>query len=750
VRVWLLLGGVGLGAALFLAFPEDGLGQAVTFLVVNGAAFAALLVNAHRIRERFWLLLIAGEALYLTASCIWWLYPLAFGPLPYPSPVDALYLASYCLFLLFVSRLLRTLSELQQGAWAEAVAIALGTGALLYALLEATLPSLRFDLAWVTSFAYPLVLVLMAFWAARALLASSRSAFVLLILAWLTAELVGTAFFVVESADGEAAYRSVPSLAWMVSYAALVAIAFHPEFGRRPTFAATPQRRGSVLVALGVITSLPLAAIGLELHRAGQHEGLITVGAAAAVSFLMLRRTRQLASDLRVEREQAAKLRELTEALEHQALHDSLTGLRNRTVLETTLPDLLRGHDGIGRIALALVDIDNFKSANDTFGHVAGDEILKAVARRLASVCTAEQVIARTGGDEFCVIAHVATTSEAEALAGRLVTALDEAVSIEHIEFRVQASIGIAVSDESISAIELVRRADMAMYAQKTRDGGGHTLYSCELAAEIEERRRVEIEIGVALEHDQLAVHYQPIVSLSDSSIVGVEALLRWDHPRHGLLAAGSFIEAAEVTGHVRRIGQWLLATAASQVVDWNDRTGAGLTLFVNAAPVELLNAGYPEAVGEILEAVGMEPWRVSVEVTESALGRDDKAIGLVLTELRSHGLRIALDDFGTGYSSLASLASAPIDIVKLDRAFVDGISQDARAFALATSVAELSQSLGKKVIAEGVETAAQVAHLRAMGCELAQGYYFCRPLPAEEIEAMLRDQGPIVAARPT
>jgi diguanylate cyclase (GGDEF)-like protein/PAS domain S-box-containing protein len=443
--------------------------------------------------------------------------------------------------------------------------------------------------------------------------------------------------------------------------------------------------------------------------------------------------------------------REAAEALSKLALHDPLTGLPNRSLFMDRLGQALRRLDRSDRVlAVLFVDLDRFKAINDRLGHAAGDEMLTGVAGRLREVLRPHDTVARLGGDEFVVLCEDLDDDRAALrVAERVLGALDRPVACGDQEVVCSASIGIALTRRSeVTPDALLRDADMAMY--RAKETGRHRIEVFDNTARLRTQARLQTaeELRRAVEADQLRVVYQPIVHLDEATPAGVEALVRWQHPRRGLLTPAEFIQLAEDTGLVVPLGAWVLRQACRDLAQTIDPAGLGnnqpdLVVSVNLSARQLSAPGLVPMVESVLTEYGLAPWRLCCEITESVLMDDvDMAIA-VLSDLRALGVRLAIDDFGTGYSSLGYLKRFPVDIVKLDRAFVAGLGTDSAADAITAAVINLGHALGLSVIAEGVENEEQLTVLRALRCDRAQGYLWSAPLaPAQLAEWM--------AARPS
>ena len=426
----------------------------------------------------------------------------------------------------------------------------------------------------------------------------------------------------------------------------------------------------------------------------------------------------------------------------HQALHDPLTGLPNRSLLLDRLNHwAARAGRDRSTAAVLFVDLDNFKVINDALGHDQGDRLLCAVADRLRQELRPSDTIARVGGDEFVVFCEdVASEHEALAMVDRLVRALDEPFELAGQPQHATASVGIALGDGSSQPEFLIRNADAAMYRAKERGRARYELFDDEMRQRSISWLETESELRRAITGGELRNLYQPIVSPTSGLIVGFEALVRWQHPERGLISPADFIPIAEQSGLIVPLGRTVLEQACDEAVTWNaDREGREpLRVAVNFSPRQLSHPNAVETVVEALESSGLPAELLCVEITESALVEDAAATLGTLNRLKELGVTLALDDFGTGYSSLTYVRRFPIDTLKIDRTFIEGIVGSSEDEAIVTAVLEMGRALGVHVVAEGVETEEQAARLRTLGCKLAQGYLFSRPIAPDAVRDLL------------
>ncbi len=423
----------------------------------------------------------------------------------------------------------------------------------------------------------------------------------------------------------------------------------------------------------------------------------------------------------------------------HQAFHDSLTGLPNRLLLMDRLEHALaRASRARTRVAVLFVDLDAFKNVNDSLGHAAGDVLLGEAATRLLSCVRAADTAARFGGDEFVVLLEDVDEADVAAAANRIIEAMNEPFEIQGRELFIGASIGIAVGSDE--ADDLLRNADLALYRAKAKGKGQKQVFEPEMHVAMVERLELEAALAKALRGAELILHFQPVLDLASRRLAGVEALVRWHHPSRGLLVPGEFIPIAEDSRLMMPLGRWVLRNACAQAAAWRAAYpgASSLTLSVNFSSAQFSDPALVDQVKQALTESGLPPERLVLELTETAFLRDPETVAERMTELKQLGVRLAVDDFGTGNASLRHLARFPVDVLKVDRSFVNRIGIDRRQTAIAGSIIRLGESLEMTVVAEGIETADQLAELLALGCGYGQGFYLARPAPAEELDPMI------------
>jgi diguanylate cyclase (GGDEF)-like protein len=457
--------------------------------------------------------------------------------------------------------------------------------------------------------------------------------------------------------------------------------------------------------------------------------------------------TNLLAEDLQIiyeELEQRVEdrtqlLHEAHREMQKMAMQDPLTGLANRSALLTALKSA-QGHNGAGQPVILLLDLDAFKSINDSLGHAAGDQVLTTVARRIRSAVRQMDVVARLGGDEFAIVMPATGADQAAVVGQRILASLKEPIELPDRTIRCGASIGLSVGEPGRSPDDLLMEADIAMYASKAE--GRNRLHVFEPGLLLVRRLRSQLldDLRTAVKGEGLVLHYQPVIELDTGRIEGVEALVRWQHPTRGLIMPDEFIPLAEDAGLISELGLWVLTTAVRQLRQWIDDAlvDSSFSVRINISATDLQSLRFIEDVRGVLRETAVRPEQVVLELTEVAIVRGNELDRYSLGGLRGLGVGIEIDDFGTGYSSISYLRRLPVDRVKVDRSLIEGLGTDPSQPALVAAVLQLVRACGLEAVWEGVETAEQAEHLRNLGCLSAQGYYFSKPVPPEQIPGLL------------
>ena len=497
---------------------------------------------------------------------------------------------------------------------------------------------------------------------------------------------------------------------------------------------AKAQRSFFELLPLVAVTATAGLVVSVSARQMSWHQRTVIIGAVLIAAFVVLR---QLIG-LRENRSLLVGIRRQQVELERLAMHDPLTGLANRARFGAILAERLDAHRAA---AVLLIDIDDFKLVNDTMGHAVGDLLLNEVAQRLRAHSAVTDLPSRLGGDEFAVLLDFDDADAAEEAAARILESLAVPFKVGEHQLLAHASIGVALAGPGDSADEVLRNADIAMYAAKATGKAAWARYEPRMRHEVVNHARLGSELHNAIIRHELFLLYQPVFDITTGRISGAEALVRWKHPTRGFVSPADFIPVAERSGLIVPIGAWVLREACEQLARWRAEHGdnAISAINVNVAARQLRDAGFVDEVAAVLSDTGLRPAHLVLEVTESSV-LDGRQVRETLQALHELGVKLALDDFGTGQSSLSLLRAFPVDVLKLDKSFVDGIAdtEDRGRLAVAAAVAQLAEYLGLYAVAEGIESEAQRGRLRDMGYRLGQGFHMARPLPADEAGAFM------------
>ncbi len=487
----------------------------------------------------------------------------------------------------------------------------------------------------------------------------------------------------------------------------------------RPLLALTQLLASSLPLSIAALfaPSLPIIVVAIA--------NLLYIAVLTDITL----RTYKTVLDAFVDRQE--KLRMAT-VYEHLSKTDPLTGIDNRTILKTNLDKLLE--DGKSRIAILWLDLDRFKQINDTLGHATGDAVLRAISQRLSIMHERGGRIARFGGDEFIVTLPVRDEDEALATAEILIRSIRQPVQLHDLTVDISGSIGISISNETSDSDELLRHADVALYEAKAAGRNCIRLFDPEMERRLLENKQIERDLKHALVNDEMEVHYQPVVDLTDFRIKGFEALLRWHHPTNGNVPPSLFIPIAETSHQIGSITEWVLHESCTQAMGWP----GDITVAVNISAALLTDRTLPNMVSDTLLKTGLPPRRLHLEITETALLADDPDVRYVLDTLKRIGASLSLDDFGTGYSSLSHLCRHRFDTIKIDRSFLNNVELRSESRAVIQAISGLASSLNLTVVAEGIETIEQLQYIVKQGCSGGQGYFFAKPMPASAVAGYL------------
>jgi diguanylate cyclase (GGDEF)-like protein len=716
-----------------------------------------------------WVLLGASCAAWGVGQAIWTIYETGLGrEVPFPSWADAGYLAAVPLAaagLLVMPAATQSMAGLLRNVLdGVMVALALFCTSWILVLGPLFVAGGENLLSTALSLAYPvgdvltITLLIFALLRARQGGEAARQPLYLVGLG-LTGIALADSGFVYLTSQTSYTSGSLIDIGWFAGFAILFVAARRPE---RPAPSAEAEHGLRFVSSLSVPYTpvVVMATAILFQHLRGQSlDGTATAAAMAVLLLIVLRQVLTLRENLALLRTleerveiRTAELRRkeedqqrLQDELVHQAFHDSLTGLANRALFKDRVEHALTRLQRRRRpLAVFFLDLDRFKAINDSFGHASGDALLIAVSKRLRDCVRAEDTVARLGGDEFAVLVeNLAGEAEVRIVADRVKEAFRDPIVIDGRELAVAASIGIAISEAgSETADDLLRNADLAMYRAKAA-GGGARQYIPEMHAGMIERLELESDLRQALAREQLYLVYQPIVDLQTGRLSGAEALLRWQHPTRGVVSPADFIPVAETSGMIVPIGEWVLRQACLDARRWDEIPGGeALSVSVNLSGRQLQTTELPSVVPHALLEAGLAPGRLTLEMTESVLiDRSDETLAL-LHELRRIGVRLAIDDFGTGYSSLSYLHRFPVDVVKVDRSFIESLTGEDDETSLVGSIIRIGKGLRVTTVAEGIEDTTQLEALQRLGCDHGQGYHFARPMSAADFETYIAERG--------
>jgi diguanylate cyclase (GGDEF)-like protein len=748
---------LGLAAAgLFLVFRGSPSVQAVLYLTLSGAQSVAVVRGVRRGRPACragWWSLAAGMALMSIANVVWYGYPVLLGgTLPFPSAADGLFFLAYTFVAAGLVLLIRARAAdgSRLGALVDSAIITVAAGFIVWLhVLGPTAASSNGSPAQrLAALAYPLFdLALLALLARMMFTGGARSTAFWLVCGSYAAQLAADWTYALSLLHGTFHYGQPHTVGWIVSYGLIGAAALHPSMR---TLADPSPRTTSPrpLIRLGLVTAaallVPVAAFTDDHHDASLLFATTFVLFALSVvrMAILVRELHAKATTLegreRDLRATVDRLNQSEDDLAHQARHDSLTGLPNRAYFLHRLERAVARDAGV---AVMLLDLDGFKTVNDSLGHSAGDAMLVEVANRLTAALRSSDSVARLGGDEFTVLAEGVGLDDAVDLATRILAMLDAPIAIGGRTLFCQASVGIAVGTAGSRAAELLRDADAAMYTAKRRGGQRYEVFSADMHARALDRLALETDLRSAVPGVDMTLYYQPLMDLVTGELAGFEALLRWQHPSRGMVPPDEFIPIAEETGAIVPIGRWVIEEACRQVRDWqrsHDRPSLGMN--VNVSARQLVDRAIVDDVARVLAETGLLPGLLTLEITETMIMADEDAVRDCLYRLKDLGVRISVDDFGTGYSSLGHLNRFPVDELKIDRSFVANLGSAAEGANVAAAAIRLARSLHIDVVAEGVEREDQLAELRRSACGRAQGYLFSRPVDARAADALLVD----------
>lgn len=724
-------------AAAYFFLPTTSISKLVLYNGLGLSAVIVMIVGIRRNRPehaRAWYFFAAGLSSFLIADVCYYVLQDIMHVEAFPSPADVFYLSMYPLVIVGLLKLIRAHSPGRDAAGLVDAGIAsVSVFAILWVLV---MDSYIVDdsmtiLARMTSIAYPVMdVALLAVLARLALAIRLRGASLFLMIASIGSLLVADTAYGITTLAGTFETGSFIDGFWMLFYVLFAVAAMNPSMAE--TVETVPQGPGRLTTTrLGVLAVLTINVPIINLFFGADTivDRAMATGSSIALFLLVLGRIWLLLNTIKDGHAKA----------HYDSLHDGLTGLANRVLLAQELQSVLSDTDDGVFIGVLFIDLDDFKSVNDRLGHQAGDTLLKEVAQRLNDCAIPGDVLARLGGDEFALLLNnCSTEQDAIDIADEILKSLDLPVSIQGGEVSCSASIGVAVARLRDGGYEtLLRNADVAMYCAKDKGKRRYECFEQGMYDEAVSRLELRADLQQALARGEMEVHYQPIFEIGGQKVVSVEALLRWNHPKQGLVAPLVFIPLAEEIGFIVELGQWVLNQACNQVKFWqqNRPECADLDICVNLSVRQLEDSSLVGKVAEALMTSKLEAGHLTLELTESVLMHDVESGAEVLKSLKALGVKIAIDDFGTGYSSFSYLQRFDVDTIKIDRSFVSDLSGNATAAALACSIIGLAKALSLDTVAEGIEEAEQMAVLSDLGCTFGQGFYMAKPQAPHLIE---------------
>jgi len=745
-KIWLAVA-VVVGAFYFVVetTPESKL---VLYNGVGALSIAMLLIGVWRNRSTPrapWLWFAGGLSSFLVADIIYYVLELQHpeGP-PFPNIADAFYLGMYPLMIIGLTKMVQHSSPGgDKATFIDAAVVGTAMFGINWVLFvdDVFRPGDGLSSALVVSLAYPVMDVALLAVAARLIVSVhlKHPPFAFIVTAIASLAVADTAYQI-KLGQGTFQTGQFPDAFWLAFYVFFALAALHPASRRAPVRPAPGRLTGTQLVLMFVATlSVPL----VDLAYGTQEDRVVTITASALLFMLILVRVFTLMKTVEAGRDQ----------LSHDAEHDALTGLANRVRFSNQTEQAValtgaeeRAAERNVSCAVLFIDLDDFKTINDSLGHEAGDRMLAEVSERLVACAGAAATVARFGGDEFAILLpELSDRRDAVNVARAVLESLGDPIDLGTRVVRANASIGIALSTEDIGDVQsLLRNADVAMYLAKSRGKGRFEFFEAEMHDEAVERLDLKADLARALDEGQFLLDFQPIFDLDTGKVALVEALLRWRHPTRGLIQPDRFVPLAEENGMIVEIGEWVLRQACVQAAEWQSIPGhehVGVT--VNLSMRQIQDDSLVNRLTHALKDSGLPARHLVLELTESMLAVDPALSAEVLQQLKTIGVKLAIDDFGTGYSSLSYLRAFPVDSIKIDRSFIGEMHHSSTSNALIDAVVNLAEALGAYTVAEGIEHEDQAERLVELGCGHGQGFYFCRPISGPALTALLRDSGP-------
>jgi diguanylate cyclase (GGDEF)-like protein len=747
---------VGLAAAALYPLLPSTTSQNILYSIIGTASVVCILLGIRFLQPNdrtSWYLFAAGGLCFTLGDDAWSYYSLIFhSTLPSPSLADLLYLAGYPFLFVGVMKLTPKPSSLyRREVVIDSFIVTIGAASILWYFLMASYLSddTASTLAKVVNMAYPVMdLALVFIVCSRLLFSKARQPFHLLLTLSLVVMFVADFIYDLQVLHNSLGGVTYVDALYLVQYVLIAAAAVHPSVSfssavaeegglARDSERALRGGRLPLILLAGFIppTMLVIAAAG----------GLKTGDLMLAVFCMAMFGAAFVRMGSLVERitNQARKMEINEDRLRYLANHDALTGLANRSLLRERLEEALASQASSGDlVALCLGDLDGFKNINDTLGHAAGDMVLVNVGALLTTFVRSGDTVARLGGDEFAVLMVGAKgRDDVVRFANRIVSSMDQALEEGGSHEGASMSVGVAFGSSESTVEQLVSEADAAMYEAKAAGRACVRVFEPEMRTRLFERFELVNGFAQALERSEFLLDFQPIYALKEMRLTGFEALIRWRHPMKGMMLPLNFIPLAEETGFILPLGRWVLDEACNQLASWSDANHAPLSLSVNVSRRQLTSHQLIDDISSVLSITGVAPEQLVIEVTESMLMHDPDMAQTALEDLHASGIRIALDDFGTGYSSLSQLQRFPVDIIKIDKSFVDPLGTEPAGVAIVSSILGLAQSMGLSVVAEGIERTDQLERLLELGCDLGQGYLLGKPLGAASATALIGEK---------